>query len=194
MTVFSFENYIVLLNVKFCPYCKEIIQDCELLEALNNISTNNITQVFNFHIKHIDEETTIPEGFRKGYPSEIDWNDIRVRVKAMKVELENVLVNRRNSVFLKECTSSRSTMCLAGYYGPKGITVIGSVVQDMFRTLNPKFVRPYTVSSFIFDILTPEAIIRLIRADFNVDNKKAAELMRDSQRFGDAVHNIETNV
>ncbi|CAI2192265.1 17228_t:CDS:1, partial [Funneliformis geosporum] len=80
-----------------------------------------------------------------------------------------------------------------GYYGPKGLFyIINTLIETLFH--HNSFVSnkssPLKPMDYIYEILVPEATIRLIREDYddNITLEYAREIMTNSIDFGICMH------
>ncbi|KAK5668937.1 hypothetical protein QVD99_004711 [Batrachochytrium dendrobatidis] len=164
---------------------------------------------------HAAEQTVIPEGVFKGYLAEIDFKSVKRRVEKMQNIFVNILLGKEHSVFLEltlasfrklgkwkaqanDTKFSQLAKFQCGYYGWKGGNIIFKAIQSIFRgpdsALNPNTVSPQSVLDYIQNVLVPEAAMRLIAQDQNLNIFEADQLeqaraiMVESAEFGTCVH------
>ncbi|KAI8095043.1 RTC4-like domain-containing protein [Gilbertella persicaria] len=152
-----------------------------------------------------------PEGRKKGYPREIDFDKLGKRVMRYKDELDLVIADKLPSDYrtlaedsYREMGSNkaRSTMgvmtrfeaTLPGYYGPKGAAVILDVLTEHYLKsgyLAQHLVSPQMPLEFLQQVLVPEVGFRLIQSDMLnqkgvVENarEKAKQIMDQSREYG----------
>ncbi|CAB5352860.1 unnamed protein product [Rhizophagus irregularis] len=81
-----------------------------------------------------------------------------------------------------------------GYYGPRGAIVIAETLRKLFidtKILTKSLTIPQTPMEYLQEVLIPEAAVRLIQEDKDITAEKAREIMLESVRFGEYVHNDE---
>lgn len=181
--------------------------------------TITITEKDQFCSLHHRELVTIPDGYDKGFPSKINFEEIPKRIQRFDKELRDIISNRIKSDYRKIAedaykeqgvTKARSTMSvmlrfessLPGYYGPKGSSVILDVLSTMYLKsgyLSKNLISPQLPIEFIQQVLVPEAGFRLIRQDLIKSaatippdcTNKAKLIMIESCDYGSAMFPIE---
>ncbi|KAJ6467946.1 RTC4-like domain-containing protein, partial [Mycena vulgaris] len=143
--------------------------------------------------RHALESETIPEAEAQGWPTNINWEALKVRVLEMENDLEQILADRVRKTPRMRCifwedllralkaegpksvkglqaqfTNFEKTQ--PGYYGEQGAVIIHQILYDMFPlgTIDPDLVRPFTPNEFILRILVPEVGMRLIIQDMSL--------------------------
>ncbi|RIA97686.1 hypothetical protein C1645_813743 [Glomus cerebriforme] len=108
---------------------------------------------------------------------EINFELLESRIVQMKIELLNI-VNKK-----------------PGYYGSKGLILIGDVLSNLFlfnNLLAYDLVYPKKPIDYLQEVLVPETALHLISQNrsniTNISLEEARKIMEDSANFGDYVH------
>ncbi|KAG2201208.1 hypothetical protein INT47_013019 [Mucor saturninus] len=205
-------------------------RELRIKEKENATSSYSLSMITKRHIPtaekdafcslHYRELVTIPEGYKKKYPTKIDFDAIPKRIQRFDEELRAIISNRINSDYrnlaetaYKEqgLTKARSAMSvmlrfehtLPGYYGPKGSAVIFDALSSAYLKSGyfaKHLVSPQLPIEFIQQVLVPEAGFRLIRQDImkaaiggpppNATDK-AKQIMIESCEYGNAMFPAE---
>ncbi|KAJ9101772.1 hypothetical protein QFC21_003111 [Naganishia friedmannii] len=172
-----------------CPYCQEFLP-VRMSESVSNLyrqlratdaprrtstaaSDADWTRTIEFCQRHYAESHVFPLGFHAGYPHELNFSQLKARVKALKPEVKKMLKRPKDSAFYlfaerdlenqgrRKWSSmesandeKRKDRLLPGYFGPLGKITIGNVLKGMLRT--PRFKR----------LTTPEAIGSLLPEEY----------------------------
>ncbi|RIA88663.1 RTC4-like domain-containing protein, partial [Glomus cerebriforme] len=158
---------------------------------------------------HHAETTIVPDGIRKGYPTEINFELLEGRIIQMKDELLNIINKKIGSYYwnfsLEICAEvgsrkagtpmilmNRFEKLRPGYYGSKGLNIIVDVLSELFlfkNILTYDLTHPKNPVDFLQEVLVPETALRLILQDkSNITLEEARKIMEDGGDFGDYVH------
>ncbi|KAI8381202.1 RTC4-like domain-containing protein [Radiomyces spectabilis] len=166
---------------------------------------------------HKIEITVKPEGRQKGYPSFIDFDQLKGRIHRMRNELEAVILGQEHSPYrniaLKAYETlgknkARSTMgvmqrfdaTLPGYYGPKGASIILRELQKLFINTNyltKDMTKPQLPLEYMQQVLLPEVGYRLIKQDLTDRQssndgrditQQAMDVMQESTEYGNMMY------
>ncbi|KAI9255851.1 RTC4-like domain-containing protein [Helicostylum pulchrum] len=150
-----------------------------------------------------------PLGIKKGYPAQIDFEAIDDRIKQFKQELEEIIEDKQDSLFLtnareahkelgsvkaRQATSmmNRFEETLPGYYGNRGSHYIMETLNEIFlksNYLDKSKAEPLTPIEYIQQVLVPETGVRLIKQDLKLPNlQEASKVMKESTEYGSIVY------
>lgn len=153
----------------------------------------------------------IPEGRKKGYPSEHDWNELSNRILKLSKSIRMIVKTKENSKFWQKAKEeylkrgSRRANGLdaqfehfedeqPGYYGEIGLMVILFNLNLMVSNKSKKKIKitdesvyPLTSNDFMRRILVPEVANLLISQDRAISIGKAEEIRKDSREYGNAL-------
>ncbi|UZO27839.1 uncharacterized protein OCT59_020026 [Rhizophagus irregularis] len=138
---------------------------------------------FEFCHAHIGEMQIIPDGIKKESQKLLCDNFMR--------EYRDKGKNKINSPM---SLMSRIESFQPGYYGPRGAIVIAETLRKLFidtKILTKSLTIPQTPMEYLQEVLIPEAAVRLIQEDKDITAEKTREIMLESVRFGEYVHNDE---
>ncbi|CAB4406354.1 unnamed protein product [Rhizophagus irregularis] len=210
------ENINSITIPEICPYCDEKLPSPlpnKLKDLFMNFQGKRLKAVeqFEFCHAHIGEMQIIPDGIKKGYPTVIDFNSIPKRIENFSTDLLDICKKKVKSFycdnFMREYRDkgknkinspmslmSRIESFQPGYYGPRGAIVIAETLRKLFidtKILTKSLTIPQTPMEYLQEVLIPEAAVRLIQEDKDITAEKAREIMLESVRFGEYVHNDE---
>ncbi|KAI9207331.1 RTC4-like domain-containing protein [Polychytrium aggregatum] len=179
-----------------CPSCQRHLSDSLSAKAMDLYShllsltpgsEQYYMQGFEFCRRHKAEETTIPEGIRRGYPTSIDFKRIKMRVRGLLSEIKGIVSNPETSYFRTLAMQAYSSLgkrhaqgveyklrhsqqLKCGYYGMLGTSIIFKTLIELLTRgekpiLKYRTTKPQTVFEFIQDVLVPEVASRLILQD-----------------------------
>ncbi|KAI9494434.1 hypothetical protein BDB00DRAFT_819148 [Zychaea mexicana] len=160
---------------------------------------------YSFCRLHRVELVIKPDGARKEYPLDIDFDSLEGRIHEMKKELALVVNGKVESQFRELALKSyeedgvnkaRSTMAvmsrfdktLPGYYGSKGAAIILEVLNAMFLhsgELTVKQTQPQLPLEYVQQVLVPEAGLRLILKDLQTKQKEKQKQQKRQTQKGD---------
>ncbi|KAL0083535.1 RTC4-like domain-containing protein [Phycomyces blakesleeanus] len=166
---------------------------------------------FEFCQMHKTELKIKPEGVKRGYPLEIDFDALPERIKSLQAELERVISQDTPSIYRDAAlqaykdlgqVKARGTMAvmarfeytLPGYYGSKGAAIMQKVLDTMFvktNILTHETAAPQLPMEYLQQVLVPETAYRLIREDLakqGLESQDAKQVMKESSEFGSVVH------
>ncbi|KAI0815035.1 hypothetical protein BC629DRAFT_1588714 [Irpex lacteus] len=173
--------------------------------------------------KGIKHENILAHNLDIGWPATIDYSGLMARVFALRSVLEEVIEDGQNGFIyqrLLECIGDvdeeetestleelnkvmrtsvarrcfASDLCVGGYYGLHGRTVIHNSVQIMFpehdavwSSLAKEAMAPLKIAAICNFVLTPEVLLRLLQADAelteepSLDLEEALEMLQDDR-------------
>ncbi|GBC01549.1 hypothetical protein RclHR1_04220017 [Rhizophagus clarus] len=222
---------------KRCPFCKEpipfplpdrirsylikissLIQDKrsdeEETPSLSILlqRPRNVIEEFEFCRLHESEAFIVPEGLKKKYPININFDGLPKRVEKLIPELMLVIKGKIDSSYRNialnayrefgRARARKPTILMGrfqkfqpGYYGSKGAyTILSSLVSLFVNTniLTMEMTKPQEPLEYLQQVLVPEAAIRLISQDRGgIPLDEAEKIMEDSVEFGMYVHDID---
>ncbi|KAK7027185.1 hypothetical protein R3P38DRAFT_2623899 [Favolaschia claudopus] len=162
--------------------------------------------------RHRFEHTELQRALLHGWPSDPDFQHLFQRVLALATCLRGVIHKYldSNEFFVAarahygQQISQRSTLkakyannreCKhgTGYYGERGYQIIYPTLCFLFPDL-PNLLsacQPLTYDILIREVLIPEATVRLIQADLEVDHTRAVAILHESYQFGLGLHQAD---
>ncbi|KAI7866861.1 hypothetical protein BDF14DRAFT_1808585 [Spinellus fusiger] len=166
---------------------------------------------FSFCRLHSLELKVKPQGIQKGYPVDINFEELPVRIQALREELVGVVDGQTHSIYRDHALKAyehlgtrkaRSTMAvmnrfektLPGYYGSKGAVLLQNTLNTMFIDsgyLTKEKSVPQMPLEYLQQVLVPEAAYRLIRDDLAKKGDTEQDphiVMNESSEFGSLVH------
>ncbi|CAG8502067.1 4098_t:CDS:2, partial [Diversispora eburnea] len=170
-----------------CPFCTENLPNRETFCEI-----------------HYMETTIVPDGIRKGYPMEINFELIESRIIQMKDELLNIIYKKTSSYFrnfvfeicnilgqIKANTPmaimERFETLKPGYYGTRGMSIITEILNSLFlytHILTNELSYPKSPVDYILEIMVPETALHLISQDKGgITLEEARKIMEDSSTF-----------
>ncbi|CAE6418436.1 unnamed protein product [Rhizoctonia solani] len=204
-----------------CPFCDEPFPDSpspdlmQLLEDLKKIAvfeprlrnpcglTAPLMTYINLCQMHRAESTHVEQGRRNHWPSVIDWENVRERLKSLKVvkALRNIIDEPRSSGFfvtfynnIKRDGALKAASIRAqldtfelshpGYYGEQGLLVFFDTLNELFPNLTAEESKPLTTRQFFMSVLVPEAAALLIEQDMDCTHEEALIILRESRQYG----------
>ncbi|KAF8992463.1 hypothetical protein BDZ89DRAFT_973426, partial [Hymenopellis radicata] len=201
----SFNAYVfAVLDVDpatLCPYCDDPLP-CEPTRTLSQLLDSlvgksqpfprpgnplgrkaKIDDFMSVCMRHRFEEQLLPEAKERGWPMQIDWDQLVVRVRAMRSDIKALC---RDSEVLSHCIFWKKMMqevrlkgSLAasslrnqlanfestqpGYYGERGFLVIYNTLTDLvpLATIDRRVIQPLQAINFVQHVLVPEVAVRL---------------------------------
>ncbi|KAG4104340.1 RTC4-like domain-containing protein [Neocallimastix lanati (nom. inval.)] len=210
-----------------CPYCKyeyydkieeSVHQELQHFLEVNHMKKDGKIISFNIPVMkqyeycrlHQAKLVIIPQGLKKGYPLEINFDLLQERIERFKKDLFEIVYDRKKSYFRELALNEykrygsnkarnfsfliqRFDKILVGYYGSKGFNIITEILLNMFfiKRKENELAKPF---EYIQEVLVPECGVRLIAEDqhLNIDNEedmeKARKIMEESNEFGLVVH------
>ncbi|KAL1918667.1 uncharacterized protein VTP21DRAFT_2689 [Calcarisporiella thermophila] len=195
-----------------CPLCQEstpLSPSITLKLAHARKYPQNLTHIYATICRsHRAETSIVPDGIRRGYPSIIDFSELRVRVSGMLEDLQQI---REESYFRRMAlqlytkfgrTKARQAgvllenfhASLPGYYGPRGASIIlDTLTRSLLHTRKLTFAQtsPQQPIEYLQQVLVPEVGVRLIMEDRGIDEEEARKVMKESAEFGACVHGDE---
>ncbi|KAI9802196.1 MAG: hypothetical protein M1825_002916 [Sarcosagium campestre] len=179
-----------------CPLCDAVV-DQELLETFNGGRRMNVRAQQDFcrtHRRKMAEE----QWSRKSYPA-IDWARLPRRIETHFALLDDVLHERRPSVFRDELQrlvgtgskralrhkllSAGSTASKSGYYGSRGEKVMMDVLARRFSADMRQLAATNSLvmsggwSAYVQEVLVPELATLLVQEDMQLPSAHEARLM-----------------
>ncbi|TIB69187.1 hypothetical protein E3P77_00697 [Wallemia ichthyophaga] len=164
---------------------------------------------------HELDTKVIPEGQKKGYPIEHDWNRVSDRIMKLSKKIKVVIKYKESSRFWIKAredyakVGSKKANGLdvqfenfedeqPGYYGEIGLMVISFTLNALSTSkpkskikLNQSLTNPLSPKDFIRRVLVPEVANLLIAQDRGVSTEIAEEIRRDSREYGNAVFSAD---
>ncbi|KAJ7831280.1 hypothetical protein B0H13DRAFT_2289276 [Mycena leptocephala] len=161
--------------------------------------------------RHRFERDHLPAGIHAGWPFNPKFSRLFHRILDLGQPLRNMCMNLAQSpFFLAACeyygdkvtqrsslgaqfASNRSSEHDTGYYGERGYEILDTTLRFMFPDCQA-FVRkfhPLTYNIAIREVLIPEATIRIIQNDLNIEPKEAIVVLKESHTFGLVLHPSE---
>ncbi|KAK4055865.1 hypothetical protein OIO90_003121 [Microbotryomycetes sp. JL221] len=163
---------------------------------------------------HDDEAIVIPEGRARGWPREMDWNEVAERVSGLRPQLSDIILNPDGSHYfsvakeewlakgarkIKTVTGEFDTfeMEQPGYYGSRGREIISQQLISMFCEPTDPFITPSKIAPvdkdwYIRRVLIPETAILLIVQDQPdiKTHEDARALCEASRAYGRAMFSV----
>ncbi|KAK2465689.1 hypothetical protein APHAL10511_002233 [Amanita phalloides] len=164
--------------------------------------------------RHQFESEELPKADANGWPKNIDWDRLGIRVQSMRKDLEGLVSSLRfggsASFFWNDIQQelqkkgSRAVTSVqgqfanfekgqSGYYGELGYAIIHQTLLDLFPPTSCQldFIEPLTPKQFVQRVLVPEVAIRLIQEDMGLNGasslSEAIQVLQDSSKFGVAM-------
>ncbi|KAI0319654.1 RTC4-like domain-containing protein, partial [Amylostereum chailletii] len=157
--------------------------------------------------RHQFETEEIPKARARGWPTEIDFDAVQGRVEGLYEKLRKIRDAedgaREASVFwqavMKEVRAMGSRAVAGvkgqfdnfertqpGYYGEKGSMILHQTLYNLFppAAFDAESIAPLNPTTFIQQILVPEAALALIMEDTGEDVAQARRTMRESVTYG----------
>ncbi|KAK6993015.1 hypothetical protein R3P38DRAFT_3427809, partial [Favolaschia claudopus] len=162
--------------------------------------------------RHRFEHTELQTALLQGWPSDPDFQHLFQRVLNLATCLRGIIHKYldSNEFFLAarahygQQISQRSTLkakyannreCKhgTGYYGECGYQIIYPTLCFLFPDLPDllSVCQPLTYDILIREVLIPEATVRLIQADLEVDHTRAVAILHESYQFGLGLHQAD---
>ncbi|CAB4490616.1 hypothetical protein RhiirA5_474279 [Rhizophagus irregularis] len=225
---------------KLCPFCKEPIpfplpdRIRTYLIKINSLTQDkwsnkeqtpslsillqrprNVVEEFEFCRLHESEALIVPEGLKKNYPININFDILPKRVKKLIPELMLVIKGEINSSYRNialnayrkygRARARKPTILMGrfqklqpGYYGSKGAyKILSTLVSLLMNTniLTMDMTKPQEPVEYLQQVLVPETAIRLISQDRGgISLDEAKKVMEDSIEFGMYVHDIDEEI
>ncbi|CAE6359115.1 unnamed protein product [Rhizoctonia solani] len=204
-----------------CPFCDEPFPDSpspdllQLLEDLKRIAipeprlrnpqglTAPLMTYINLCQMHRAESKYVEQGRKNCWPSVIDWDNVRERLKSLEVvrSLRNIIDDPYSSEFfvtfynnIKRDGALKAASIRAqldtfelshpGYYGEQGLLVFFDTLNELFPNLTPEETKPLTTRQFFTSVLVPEAAVLLIEQDMDCAHEEALIILRESRQYG----------
>ncbi|KAK7038549.1 hypothetical protein R3P38DRAFT_2615724 [Favolaschia claudopus] len=162
--------------------------------------------------RHRFEYAELQAALLQGWPADPDFQHLFQRVLDLATCLRGVIHKflDSNEFFVAarahygQHISQRSTLMAryannrecqhgTGYYGERGYQIIYPtlcfIFPDLLDLLNTA--QPLTYDILIREVLIPEATVRLIQSDLEVDRVRAVTILRDSYQFGLGLHQAD---
>ncbi|KAI1496586.1 RTC4-like domain-containing protein [Biscogniauxia marginata] len=191
-----------LTTIARCPMCREVV-DRELLNRHSDHGRMNIKKQAAFCRMH-NRKAALNSGSERGYPK-INWNALDSRCDGHQKFLKNILEGSQPSYYgkiLKEQVQSGKNRTLLktedslipGYYGPRGLRVMTDyIMRTLSRVVRKRAVEDRLVSArgytgYVQAVLVPELAVRLIMEDMSATEESAREIMQDSIKVGELLH------
>ncbi|EUC59143.1 RTC4-like domain protein [Rhizoctonia solani AG-3 Rhs1AP] len=204
-----------------CPFCDEPFPDnpspdlIQLLTDLKKIAVSEprlrnpsgltapLMTYINLCQMHRAESTHVEQGRRNHWPSTIDWDDVRERLKSSEIvkALRDIIDDPHSSNFfvtfynnIKRDGALKAASIRAqldtfelshpGYYGEQGLLVLFDTLNELFPNLTSEECRPLTARQFFTSVLVPEAAALLIEQDMDCTHEEALVTLRESRQYG----------
>ncbi|CAE6482737.1 unnamed protein product [Rhizoctonia solani] len=204
-----------------CPFCDEPFPDnpspdlIQLLTDLKKVAVseprlrnpNGLTAPLMTYINlcqmHRAESIHVEQGRRNHWPSVIDWDDVRERLKSPKVvkALRTIINDPHSSDFfvafyntIKRDGALKAASIRAqldtfelshpGYYGEQGSLIFFDTLNELFPNLTSDECKPLTTRQFFMSVLVPEAAALLIEQDMDCTHEEALITLRESRQYG----------
>ncbi|TFY51254.1 hypothetical protein EVJ58_g10666 [Rhodofomes roseus] len=222
-------------NVPKCEFCDEIIpadfvespmlarmrQELEACSELDPMAWNprhRRTAHWEVHQayceQHDFEWRLLPQAREAGWPTVVDFGNLRRRILRMLPELCAIIKKPRMSEFFARVETlytphpGKRTLALGtqlamydlaaqsvGYYGAKGYEMILFMLLHLFDnvTFNCGQTKPVPFRETLEHVLIPEVAVRLIQDDLSTSRMQALEILRDSSPYGAIAHPTEAN-
>ncbi|KAG2179939.1 hypothetical protein INT43_003726 [Umbelopsis isabellina] len=160
------------------------------MKTLNQASNNDR---YLFCLEHRKEQVILPEGKRKGYYIDINFDDIESRVEEFVQDLEDIINKKTPSIYRDRALAAyeelgknkaRSTLKilerfeshLPGYYGAEGShRILRALTKLLIHTgkLNTAHSEPQDPVEYLQQVLLPESGRRLIAQD--IENGRTSQ-------------------
>ncbi|KAJ1306595.1 hypothetical protein OPQ81_007595 [Rhizoctonia solani] len=204
-----------------CPFCDEPFPDNpspDLMQLLADLkktavpeprlrNPNGLTAPLMTYINlcqmHRAESKYVEQGRRNHWPSVIDWDDVRERLKSSGVvkALRSIIADPHSSGFfvtfynkirrdgVLKAASIRAQLDTfelshPGYYGEQGLLVFFDTLNELFPNLTSEECKPLTTRQFFTSVLVPEAAALLIKQDMDCTYEEALTILRESRQYG----------
>lgn len=204
-----------------CPFCDEPFPDNpspDLIQLLTDLkkaavseprlrNPNGLTAPLMTYINlcqmHRAESIHVEQGRRNHWPSVIDWDDVRERLKSSKVvkALRTIINDPHSSEFfvtfyntIKRDGALKAASIRAqldtfelshpGYYGEQGLLIFFDTLNELFPNLTSDECKPLTTRQFFMSVLVPEAAALLIEQDMDCTHEEALITLRESRQYG----------
>ncbi|CAE7092761.1 unnamed protein product [Rhizoctonia solani] len=204
-----------------CPFCDEPFPEHpspDLIQLLADLKKTAVSEprirnphgltaplmtYINLCQMHRAESTHVEQGRRNHWPSVIDWDDVRERLKSPEVTkaLRRIIEDPHSSEFyvtlynnIKRDGALKAASIRAqldtfelsypGYYGEQGLLVLFDTLNELFPNLTSEECRPLTARQFFMSVLVPEAAALLIERDMDCTHEEALSTLRESRQYG----------
>ncbi|KAG8714970.1 hypothetical protein FRC11_006300 [Ceratobasidium sp. 423] len=204
-----------------CPFCDESFPDnpspdlMQLLADLTKIATpeprlrnpSGLTAPLMTYINlcqmHRAESTYVEQGRQNHWPTVIDWDDVRERLKSSEVvkALRSIIDDPYSSKFfvtfyntIKRDGALKAASIRAqldtfelshpGYYGEQGLLVFFDTLNELLPNLTYEECKPLTTRQFFMSVLVPEAAAVLIEQDMDCTHEEALIILHESRQYG----------
>ncbi|KAL8376115.1 hypothetical protein RB595_007300 [Gaeumannomyces hyphopodioides] len=188
-----------------CPMCDAPI-DADLLDGLTAI-TMSIAKQQKICQLHKRREANA-QWKEKGYPT-IDWDSLESRFERQHDHLDKVLRAEADShyrdVYSRKVESGKGRTLLTsekeaggsltpGYYGYRGARLMSEWLIRRFsaplrrRAVKDRLVAARGHTTYVQSVLVPELAARLVAEDLEIKPEAARDVLRESARLGELVH------
>lgn len=188
-----------------CPMCDAPI-DADLLDGLTAI-TMSIARQQKICQLHKRREANA-QWKERGYPT-IDWDSLESRFERQHDHLDRVLRAEANShyrdVYSRKVESGKGRTLLTsekeaggsltpGYYGYRGARLMSEWLIRRFsaplrrRAVKDRLVAARGHTTYVQSVLVPELAARLVAEDLKIKPEAARDVLRESARLGELVH------
>ncbi|KAG9126134.1 hypothetical protein FRC07_004741 [Ceratobasidium sp. 392] len=213
-----------LLNVDpedLCPFCDERLPDNPSPDLLRTMAELKLlakpeprarnplgmkaplTTFINLCHMHRAESTHVQRGKENNWPAVIDWNNVRERLRSMRVveALQEIISNPESSEFfitlsttIKRDGALKAASIKAqlnnfelshpGYYGEQGSLIFFDILTELFPDFSPDKCKPLQPREFFLSVLVPEAAALLVEEDMSCSHEEALVTLRESRQYG----------
>ncbi|KAJ2936028.1 hypothetical protein H1R20_g1066, partial [Candolleomyces eurysporus] len=150
--------------------------------------------------RHRFETDEVPKAVSAGWPDHVNFFELAQRIKNIKVELEELLLDPEESQFFQSAVRGQKGKVKSGittfqeqgcgYYGELGFQIFSMMLQQMFpsESVDLASVKPLSWNDMIDKFLVPEAAVLLIMEDMSLLWEDAVDVLHASRVYGNAAH------
>ncbi|PHH54282.1 hypothetical protein CFIMG_003895RAa [Ceratocystis fimbriata CBS 114723] len=182
-----------------CSTCNQMILSSRL-KAFSEGKPLSVRRMIDFCELHTRQDAE--DAWAKQKLPKIEWDCLALRVRSFKDTLADIVTGKCKSEFrnrLSENIKAHQKLNIAterpplGYYGIRGMycvqeviySILGKMIQK--QALTDKVVSSRGWMFFTESVLVPEALIRLIMEDKDMDEIEALECLKSTTWIGDAL-------
>ncbi|KAL1894321.1 hypothetical protein Cpir12675_003703 [Ceratocystis pirilliformis] len=182
-----------------CSTCNQMVLSSRL-KAFSEGKPLSVRRMIDFcelHTRQDAEDAWVKQKLPK-----IEWDGLALRVHSFKDTLADIVTGKRKSEFRNQLTENikaHQKLNIAterpplGYYGIRGMYCVQEVIYSILgKMIQKQALIDKAVSSrgwmfFTESVLVPEALIRLIMEDKDMDETEALECLKSTTWIGDAL-------
>ncbi|CAG8975684.1 hypothetical protein HYALB_00007887 [Hymenoscyphus albidus] len=181
-----------------CPFCRHIV-DAAVLRKFQGMTTREQEKFCQIHQK----DDAKAEWDKLGFPK-INWTNLDSRINKHHAFVRK-LINGQDSHYRAELQAKvdegkdrnllKATANLTpGYYGGRGLRILSENIMnkhtDLIKKRAPKdtLMSARGVTGFVQSVLVPEVAVLLIKEDMKISIEEARDLLAESARMGELVH------